>query len=89
MSAIERKAVERLIEAVSKPNFSLPVFADAVKSQHPTHQQSLMRAFMACIDQWNEMYACGYYDARNEGTVFAAARMREALDHHPIALPYI
>ncbi len=89
MSAIERKAAEKLIEAVSKPNFSLAVFADAVANQHPTHQQSLMRAFMACIDAWYEMYCAGHYDARNTGTCMASARMREALDQSPIALPYI
>lgn len=89
MSAIERKAAEKLIEAISKPNFSLVVFADAVTNQHPTHQQSLMRAFMACIDQWYIMYGQGHYDERNRGTCYTAARMREALDHSPIPLPYV
>lgn len=89
MSAIERKAAEKLIAAISQPNFSNVVFADAISNQHPTHQQSVMRALMACIDTWYNMYAYGHYDLRNEGTCKAAARMREALDESPIALPYI
>lgn len=85
----ERKAAEALLRAVSDPTFSLPVFADCIRVMHPTHQQSLMRAYMATIDAWYEMYKAGFFDARNEGTVMASARMREALDQHPIALPYI
>jgi len=89
MTAIERKTAEKLIAAISQPNFSNVVFADAIRNQHPTHQQSLMRALMACVDTWYEMYGLGYYDGRNEGTCFAAARMREALDQSPIHLPYV
>lgn len=89
MTAIERKAADKLIAAISQPNFSNVVFADAIRNAHPTHQQSVMRAFMACVDTWYNMYAYGHYDMRNEGTVTAAARMREALDANPIALPYI
>ena len=89
MAALERKAAENLLKAVSDPTFSLAVFTDHVMNLHPTHQQSLMRAYMACIDGWYDKYTMGYFDARNEGTVMASARMREALDQHPIALPYI
>jgi len=89
MNGKERKAAENLLKAISDPTFSLPVFADSIRVMHPTHQQSLMRAYMACIDIWYVMYQEGFYDARNEGTCMASARMREALDQFPIALPYI
>lgn len=89
MASVERKAAEYLIAAVSKPGFSLAVFADSIKNMHPTHQQSLMRAFMSVIDAWYSEYQLGYYDLRNQGTMFTAARIREALDQSPIELPYI
>jgi len=89
MAAAERKAVEKLVSAISQPGFSMVVFADAISDQHPTHQQTIMRAFSAAVDVWYGMYQLGHYDLRNEGTVFTAARMRESLDHHPIPLPYV
>jgi hypothetical protein len=89
MTAIERKAADKLVEAVSKPGFSLAVFGDAIKNMHPTHQQSIMRAFMAMVDALYSDYTLGYYDQRNQGTMFTAARIREALDQSPIDLPYI
>lgn len=89
MALIERKAADNLLAAVSKPNFSLVLFADVIKNEHPTHQQSIMRALMAVVDALYTDYELGFYDARNEGTMFTAARIREALDQSPIPLPYI
>lgn len=88
-SSKERKAVDRLVQDVSSPIFSPAVFANAVINQHPTHQQSIMRAFIAVIEAWNDSYIMGHHDERNRGTCEASYRMWQELQQSPVPLPYI
>jgi len=88
-STKERKIAEKLIAEVSAPGFSLAVFADAVINQHPTHQQTLMRALVSVIEKYAEGYIVGHFDERNRGSYEAAYRMRQELDRDPVFLPYI
>lgn len=89
MSSKERKVVDKLIAEVSSPVFSPAVFANAIVKEHPTHQQSIMRAFMAVLEAWNDAYIHGHFDERNRGTAESAYRMYQALGDNPPPLPYI
>lgn len=58
--------------------------------QHRTIQQTLFRDLIVpIIKEFAQMADEGRYDARNEGTVRAARRLRHALESEPTPLPFV
>lgn len=75
---------QAFLDAVNVYSFDEAQFADQITRAHRTLQQSAMRAFLACIQQWGVLPA-GFdahphaYDARNEATVLLCRRIVAAL----------
>lgn len=71
---------ELLTDSVNSSMFENQDFARVITQRtHRTLQQSTMRAFIACVDNWADMHDSGMYDLRNESTVKASKKIREAL----------
>ncbi len=49
---------------------------------HPTLQQGTAQLFLAVFKRWAEIGDEGRYDLRNEDTIEAAKKIREALKEH-------
>ena len=80
MDGVKTK-VEAAVEALSSYANSFSPdrkgFADAIRKDHRTLQQEVMKTFVALIDGWAEDYDKGRFDARNEATVKLAKELRE------------
>jgi hypothetical protein len=59
---------------------------DAVRVQHRTHQQNLMRSFLVLVENWARDFDSGRYDARNEATCRLSKEIIEIKDRY---LPFI
>lgn len=74
-------------DAVNSSMFNNEAFAKQLTNRtHRTLQQSAFRAFKACVDGWAENEKEGWYDMRNEATVKASVKVKEALkdDYFPL-----
>lgn len=78
------KAVSKLANNMSSDKEDLNELANLLTGDHRTLQQGIMRNLvMPMLRNWAEDFKSGRYDARNEGTVRAAAVMVKALDDEP------
>jgi len=84
-----KEAAHLLMRHLNVFSFNNEAFAKAICNDHRTLQQSAMRAFLACIQQWKEAHDEGRYDMRNEATVRLAKKMLEAVDEKDLYLPMI
>lgn len=78
-------AAECLANAVNEINFDYEAFAVAIRCQHRTLQQSVMRALVAVANQLATNYADGNYDLRNEAACMLAAEISKL----EFGLPFI
>jgi hypothetical protein len=76
-----------LMDSVNSSAFDDEEFATVVAERtHRTLQQSFFRAIMACVKKWDERNKEGWFDLRNEATVKASSKIKEALkdDYFPL-----
>lgn len=77
------EAARALVSAVSASGFDRKAFAQHIGNEHRTNQQSVMRAFAAVLERWQDEP----YDARNMATVQFAKETKHILSS--FAFPYI
>jgi hypothetical protein len=63
-------------------------FVKSTMTEHRTLQQTMMRVFIATIEQWAKNYDTGRYDARNEATCKMAKQIWEIIKDNPY-LPFV
>lgn len=68
-----RKTAIDLTNAVNSMSFDYDAFANEIAASHRTLQQSVMRAFVACVKTWGD--GSQPYDLRNEDTVKLSTEM--------------
>jgi hypothetical protein len=77
----EKKKVKAMVEALSHfvNNYSCPNkdFAKQVMNEHRTLQQSMMRLFIATIEEWAKQE---YFDLRNEDTIMLSRKIMKAIE---------
>jgi hypothetical protein len=76
-----------LMDAVNSSSFDNETFAKQITGRtHRTLQQSFFRAFMDCVDEWDNYHKENMFDLRNEATVKASTKIKEALkdDYLPL-----
>lgn len=69
---------QELMNWVNAFGFDAEGFAKAITRGHPTLQQSVMRLFMATIDEWAKKPLEDHWDDRNRATIEAAHKIVEA-----------
>lgn len=68
------EALSTLISFVNKFGCPDKLFAQLLMREHRTLQQSTMRLFMTCIDEWSRQED---YDLRNEATITLSRKIME------------
>jgi hypothetical protein len=81
-----KKAVEGLTGYVNNYGASYKLFAQYLMNEHRTLQQSTMRLFIACIEEWSKQK---YGDLRNEATLELSKKIMNALENENTHLPLI
>jgi len=69
------KAVEALGTHVNSFSTNHKEFANGIRKEHRTIQQSIMKTFLVLIDGWADDFDNERYDARNEATVKLAKEL--------------
>ncbi len=81
-----KNAVINLTEFVNSFGTDNKLFAQYLMNEHRTLQQSTMRLFVACIEEWSKQK---HWDLRNETTIELAKKIMAALENENTYLPLI
>ena len=76
---IAKQIAGELTTAANRMDFDPKTFADAVRREHRSIQQSVFTAVVALLDGWAQDADTGNYDLRNEDTVKASLRIMNAV----------
>lgn len=77
--AIAKKIAGELTDAANRMDFDPKAFADAVRREHRSIQQSVFIAVVALLDGWARDADTNNFDLRNEDTVKASLRLMNAV----------
>jgi len=80
---IAKKIAGELTDAANRMDFDPKAFADAVRREHRSIQQSVFTAVVALLDGWAQDADNHNFDLRNEDTVRAAQRLMNAVGGTP------
>lgn len=83
-----RHVARELCNDVNNMSFDAVAFADQVRREHPTIQQSVGNVILELLKQWAEDEANHNYDLRNEGICKFAAKVTSTIDP-PLRFPHI
>ena len=76
-----KQAALNLSNAVNEMSFDAVSFAEAIRRDHRSLQQSTMRVFVELLKQWAEDANTGNFDLRNEDTVKLARDLLDGVEH--------
>lgn len=70
------QAARELVNAANVMDFDAKIFAETIRRDHRTIQQTVGRVVFELINQWADDYESENYDLRNEDIVKAAHAVR-------------
>ena len=76
---MSKKIATDLTDAANRMDFDPKAFADTVRREHRSIQQSVFTAVVALLDGWAQDGDSGNFDLRNEDTVKACQRIMNAV----------
>lgn len=80
-----KTALDGITRFVNNYGHSDELFAKLLMREHRTLQQSVMRLFMVCIEEWSKQEHC---DLRNEATIALSRKILSLLEEDR-CLPFL